>query len=223
MVTDDPGTPGDKHWEINIAGLLATAANQDLLQFPYFDINYGLGERIQLKLETGWVTIRDGVPDTRSGADTVLVGVKYRFVDEEQSGISISTYPQVQFHHFFSSSDPELTVPGNQYILPFEFSKSFGNWEVNPEIGYLYGSVVTSELFYGVVLAFEKAKPWEPLAEIHVNTNLDGTGSVTLLNLGFRYTFNPKMNLLFAAGHTVTHVDNSPTELDAYLGLQLEL
>jgi hypothetical protein len=78
-------------------------------------------------------------------------------------------------------------------------------------------------LFYGVVLAFEGVKPWEPLAEIHVNTSLDGTGSVTLLNLGLRYAFNPEMNLLAAVGHTVTHLDGASTELDTYLGLQLEL
>ena len=156
MVTDDPGTPGDKHWEINIAGLLDSNADQNLLQFPYFDINYGLGERLQLKIETGWVVLRGDGPQTKNGADTVLVGVKWRFLDEDHAGIAISTYPQIQFHHFFSSNDPELTEPGNQYILPVEFTKTFGNWEINPELGYLYGTVVSSDLFYGVVFAFEK-------------------------------------------------------------------
>ena len=220
MVTDDPGTPGDKHWEINIAGLLTATPDQQALLLPYFDINYGWGERLQLKVETGIVTVTN---PTRSGADTLLVGVKYRFLDEERCGVAVSTYPQFQFHHFFSSSDPELNSPGNQYILPFEFSKTFGLWEINPEVGYLYGTVVSSEIFYGVVLAYENIKPWEPLAEVHVNTNLDGTGSATLINLGFRYTFNPKMNLLVALGHTLTSTDGNPTELNAYLGLQLEL
>jgi hypothetical protein len=223
MVTDDPGTPGDKHWEINIAGILASTYDQTLIQFPYFDINYGLGERVQLKIETGWAILRDNVPSTRTGADTVLAGVKYRFLDEDQAGIAVSTYPQFQFHHFFSSHDPELTEPGNQYILPVELSKTFGNWEINPELGYLYGTVVASEFFYGVVLAFEKAKPWEPLAEIHVNTRLDGTGSVTLLNAGCRYAVNSNINLMAALGHTVTHTNDTATELDAYVGIQLEL
>ena len=223
MVTDDPGTPGNRRWEINIAGLLAATPDQNLLLFPYFDINYGLGERLQLKVETGWAVAREGGPSIHSGADTVLVGVKYRFLDEDRSGVAVSTYPQFQFHHFFSSNDPELAEPGDQYILPIEMSKTFGNWEVNPEVGYLYGTVVSNELFYGAVLAFENAKPWEPLAEIHVNTSLEGAGSATLLNLGFRYTFNPEMNLLFALGHTVSSFEGTPTELDTYVGLQLEL
>jgi hypothetical protein len=223
MVTDDPGTPGDQHWEINLAGLSTSSPGQVILLLPYFDINYGLGERTQLKVETGWVTVNQSSSTSKSGADTLLVGVKYRFLDQEKAGIAVSTYPQFQFHHFFSSNDPELTEPGNQYILPFEFSKTWGTWEMNPEFGYLYGTVVSSEVFYGVVFAYENLKPWEPLAEVHVNTNLDGTGSVTLLNLGFRYTFNPKMNLLAAAGHTVTSTNGAATQLDTYLGLQLEL
>jgi len=223
MVTDDPGTPGDQHWEINIAEMLTLANHQNLLQFPYFDINYGVGERLQLKVETGWITAKDNEPSIHMGADTLLAGVKYRFLDEDVAGISISTYPQFQFHHFFSSNDPELTLPGNQYILPFEFSKTFGNLEINPEIGYLYSTQVSSQLFYGVVFAFEKSKPWEPLAEIHINTDLDGTGSTILLNFGFRYTFNPEMNLLCALGRTLTQAYGTPTELDSYFGLQLEL
>jgi hypothetical protein len=33
MVTDDPGTPGDGHWEINIASLLADGGGDCSLRF----------------------------------------------------------------------------------------------------------------------------------------------------------------------------------------------
>ncbi|MDR3607191.1 MAG: hypothetical protein P4M08_07415 [Oligoflexia bacterium] len=223
MVTDDPGTVENGHWEINIASLTASNYNQNLIQFPYFDINYGLGSRLQLKVETGWVIRRDHVAPAQGGADTVLAGTKFRFLDEETAGVAVATYPQFQFHHFFSSKDPELTTPGNQLILPLEFCKNIGNWAINPEIGYLYSTAASDEFLYGVVFAFEKAKPWEPLFEVHANTLLDGTGTTTLLNFGFRYTISPLMNLLVAAGHTITHTEGSSTELDTYLGLQLEL
>jgi hypothetical protein len=223
MVTDDPGTPGDKHWEINLAGLLASTPNQAVLQAPYLDLNYGWGEHTQLKVETGWVNLHDSGADSRRGAGTVLVGVKYRFVDEEKDGVSVSTYPQIQFRHFFSSHDPEIAPPGNQYILPIELSKTLGTWEINPEVGYLYGTTVSSELFYGVVFAYEDAKPWEPLFEIHVNSRFDGSGNTTLVNLGLRYAFNPNLNLLLAAGHTVTHPNDESLEFDGYLGLQIDL
>jgi hypothetical protein len=223
MVTDDPGTPPNGHWEINIGALGALTSQQTLFQAPYFDINYGWGDRTQLKVETGWVILHDGTYGFKNGADTILIGVKERFLDEDKAGVAVSTYPQFQFHHFFSSKDPELTTPGNQILLPLELSKNLGNWAINPEVGYLWGSDVSSQIFYGIVLAFEKLSPWEPLAEIHLNTLLDGTGSTTLLNAGFRYTFNSKMNLLGALGRTVTQPQDQAQEWNTYLALQLEL
>jgi len=223
MVTDDPGTVADGHWEINIATLWASDATQAFIQFPYFDVNYGVGDRLQLKVETGWVTLSRGSEPARDGAGTLLVGAKYRFLDEDRAGIAVSMYPAVQFHPVFSSKDPDLNAAGNQYILPLEFLKAFGNWEVNPEIGYIYETAASDEFFYGFVLAYEKLKPWEPLFEVRTNTHLDGSGSQSLLNFGFRYTFNARVNLIGAAGHTVSHFDGVDTEFDGYLGLQLEL
>lgn len=223
MVADDPGTPGNGNWEINIASLDAWRPNHDLMQFPYFDINYGLGDHLQLKVETGWATHWESGNSMRNGMGAILTGVKFRFLDEEKSGMSISTYPQVQFRPNFSSKDSELAEPENEYLLPLEFSKTFGDWEINPEIGYLFAKTNLSQLVYGVVVAFEKAKPWEPLFEIHEATDLYGTGTQSLLNLGFRYACNPRLNLIGALGYTVTHFSGALAELDSYLGIQLEL
>jgi hypothetical protein len=223
MVTDDPGTPGDKHWEINIAELSYTAGGVSVVYAPYFDINYGWGDHVQLKVETGWVLERADAGGLKNGADTVLAGVKWRFLDEDESGVSMSTYPQFQFHHFFSSTDPQLTVPGNEYLLPLEWSKTIGNWEVNPELGYLYGTSFGGQMIYGTVLAYEGAKPWELLGEVHAESDFNGNGTSTLLNLGFRRTLNPHMNLIGAFGRTVTQNPEAPLSWLTYLGVQLEL
>ena len=219
MITDDPGTPGAGNWEINAAGIYSAGGGKHILQLPYFDINYGWGERVQLKVETGLgVAKTDSLPET--GVETLLMGVKYRFIDEETSGISISTYPQVQFHTFFISSNPLLTEPGNQLILPFEFSKTVGDFELNADLGYIYATEVSSGIFYGLLIALEKPKPWEPLLEIHFNTNTNGTGSAVLLNGGFRFAFTEKMNLLFAIGHTLEEPIGINPDLTTYLGIQ---
>lgn len=223
MVTDDPGTVPDRHWEINIASIGSMTPNQSLFQFPYFDANYGVGERLQLKVETGWVVSKQAGMTTQSGDGTLLVGTKFRFLDEEKFGIAVSTYPQFLFHPSFASKTDGLNVTGNQLILPLEFSKAFGDWEINPDLGYVYSNQVSDEIFYGAVLAYEKLKPFEPLFEIHATTLMDHMGTATLLNFGFRYTFNPMLNLIAALGHTITHYDDLPTEMDSYVGVQLEL
>ena len=54
MLTDDPGTPGDGHWEINIATLSEHSGDTSTYALPLLDINYGVGDRLQLKFEMPW-------------------------------------------------------------------------------------------------------------------------------------------------------------------------
>lgn len=49
--TDDPETPGNKHWEINLGLIGDRNPGAGTYQVPDFDINYGLGDRIQLNYE----------------------------------------------------------------------------------------------------------------------------------------------------------------------------
>jgi hypothetical protein len=88
--TDDPETPGNKHWEINFGwiGNRNPAAGQ--YQVPDVDINYGLGDRIQLKYELP-IAISETRVDTDDAGQTYsketviaglgqsLLGVKFRF------------------------------------------------------------------------------------------------------------------------------------------------
>ena len=49
--TDDPGTPGNRNWEINVASTQFWSKSAREFESPLLDINYGLGDRIQLKYE----------------------------------------------------------------------------------------------------------------------------------------------------------------------------
>ncbi len=49
--TDDPDTPGNQHWEINFGFVGDRNPTSGTYQVPDVDINYGLGDRIQLKYE----------------------------------------------------------------------------------------------------------------------------------------------------------------------------
>jgi hypothetical protein len=58
MITDDPGTPGPNKWEINLAVAWAHRPAETSLDLPAIDLNYGLGERIQLTLQTAPVLLK---------------------------------------------------------------------------------------------------------------------------------------------------------------------
>jgi hypothetical protein len=49
--TNDPGTPGNHHWEINLGYMPFLYINNSITHQPNVDINYGLGDRIQLTFE----------------------------------------------------------------------------------------------------------------------------------------------------------------------------
>ena len=43
LLTDDPGTPGNRNWEINFASMLVFIREQRYVQAPLLDVNCGLG------------------------------------------------------------------------------------------------------------------------------------------------------------------------------------
>jgi hypothetical protein len=234
MITDDPDTPGNKNWEINAADIAVMARTQVLNFVPYLDINYGLGDRIQLKIEGGYGLERDLGSRVQSGPGPILLGVKWRFWDQEKDGgLSISMYPQFSFHPTYASKDPDIAPAGNFWMLPIEFSKRFGPFAVNPEIGYMYftrpqmGDLdfcqAADAWFYGVVGAYEPQKDLEFLAELHGDTLVQGGADDLLFNIGARFPFDEKVLLIASAGHTIKTLPGVPPQYLAYLGFQFRL
>jgi hypothetical protein len=90
--TDDPETPGNRHWEINFGWIGDRNPAAGAYQVPDFDINYGLGDRIQLKYEIP-IAIEETRPASATPFETAvpgqvigglgesLLGVKWRFYE----------------------------------------------------------------------------------------------------------------------------------------------
>src|SRR5271170_4581966 len=90
--TDDPETPGNKHWEINFGWVGDRNQMAGAYQVPDFDFNYGLGDRIQLKYELP-IAIEETRPQPATattpavpgsvvgGLGQSLLGVKIRFYE----------------------------------------------------------------------------------------------------------------------------------------------
>jgi hypothetical protein len=94
--TDDPDTPGNKHWEINFGFIGDRNPEAGAYQVPDFDINYGLGDRLQLKYEipiaieeTRALPAAPGQPATPGqvigGIGESLLGIKWRFYEHHPS------------------------------------------------------------------------------------------------------------------------------------------
>src|SRR5271167_2969534 len=57
--TNDPGTPGPRNWEINLGYEPFLYSDQSITHTPDVDINYGVGNRIQLTYENAWLRVKD--------------------------------------------------------------------------------------------------------------------------------------------------------------------
>ena len=105
MVSDDTSTPGNGNWEINVVLDGDISKDSNAFELPLMDINYGIGDRFQLKYEVPYVVTRntkfdengERTTEQASGVSSSQVGLKYRFYDNDRSGLSLAVYPQVEF------------------------------------------------------------------------------------------------------------------------------
>jgi len=135
LLTDDPGTPGNRNWEINIATTHFRSPGEREIEAPLLDINYGLGDRIQLKYEVPYLFDSDEGAPYRTAVGNSLIGVKWRFFQEsDEKGWNISTYPQLELNNPFNSEALGLVDRGPRFLLP-----------VNGRVREFFGQVVGSE------------------------------------------------------------------------------
>jgi hypothetical protein len=103
MITDDPGTPGNGKWEINLAVAFEHRPNETSIDLPAIDLNYGVGDHVQLTLQTAPVVLARGGHSPIGGLGGTEAAVKWRFLDEETSGLDMSIFPRIIFNVVHSS------------------------------------------------------------------------------------------------------------------------
>ena len=221
LITDDPGTPGDGVWEINVAFTAEKGAEGEwLLEAPLLDINYGVGERIQLKLETPWVWVDEDGEPAKNGLGNTEVGVKWRFLDQEEHRVDMSVYPQVSFNNPTSSVDRGLVDEGTEVFLPVELERRFGRFAFNPEAGFVIREEDEEGWEYGLAVGYQLLDELELLGEIHGETDDGLERHEIVFNVGGRWEMTPGLDLLVAAGRGLRGAGSGEPEILGYVGLQ---
>ena len=222
MLTDDPGTPGDGNWEINVAGLSDHAGDTTRYQLPLLDLNYGVGNRIQLNFQMPWLLQQTRGQSDASGFGASLIGVKWRFFDAGDDGWQVSTYPHVESR--FPAARRTLSDPGVSYLLPLEFARKVGDYGLNFEAGrWLRPAPQTDSWIAGFAVGRELRKGLELIAELHDEHGAHSARHELALNFGARWAWSERYTLLAAAGsdlHNGLGAKDSPL---TYLGLQINL
>ena len=220
LLTDDPLTPGNGHWEINVAWTLSQKQKERLFAIPLMDLNYGLGERLQLKAEIPWLVLQDRRGGTQSGFGSANLGVKWRFLDKHRHGFALSTYPQLEIRTSASSARRGLIEPGAELRLPIEMTRELGPVTINGEVGYQLVQREKDELLYGLAVGREINKRLELLGEIHGTAKRNFADNEPIFNVGGRFKMSKHYTLLFSAGRSLRGAAiGQPTSV-AYVGCQ---
>jgi hypothetical protein len=179
--SDDPDTPGNKHWEINLGFIGERNPSAGSYETPDIDINFGLGNRIQLKYEAP-LSIRETRGDSSgvaAGPGNSLLGVKYRFYQrhskthrtddgEREIKFSLSVYPQFLLSNPTRSVARDIVEPGPQVLLPMEASATYGWLRMSGEAGYWFTTKdVPNSWVLGGVAGHEFRKDTEVYLEFY--------------------------------------------------------
>lgn len=217
FVTDDPEPPPPGGWEINVPFVLEHTPGKTEMETPLFDLNYGL-PNIQLKLEIPIELIRDDSSGTVAGIGDLLLGVKWRFFNNEKSQLQLGIYPQ-----FLAPTGDDARELGEgriAFVLPLLGQKSWDKWTVYGNVGYWWrGAHETRNYLYaGAVLEREINQQLELGVELFANSPKERGGSSELaFNIGGTWKLNKQLNLLFSGGRDIV----GGTHAMAYIGLQI--
>ena len=219
MITDDPGTPGNGKWEDNLAIIFAHRPNETSIALPEIDLNYGVGEHIQLTLQTAPVLLKRSGHGLIGGLGETEAAVKWRFLDEATSGFDMSIFPRVIFNTTQSSVRRGLAEDGTRFQIPFQAAKAFGRLHVDIEAGPRASTVGRSEWLDGIVCGFDLTKSTMLMAELHDESRMNFSRDVLTLNFGLRHEFTQTYILIVSMGHELRSPDQS-TALIGYFGMQ---
>ena len=220
LLTDDTDTPGNGKLEINLASALDKRGSDWELETPMLDINYGWGERVQLKYEVPGIC-QDKAGRVRYGLGNSKVGVKWRFLDEKYHNFDMSIYPQYEFNNPGSSSDDlGLVDHGSDYLLPLQLARPIGPAWVYGEIGHVWREKRSDQWFYGLAVEYPREARFKWMAELHGEADKRFREEELLLNVGAKWEFHPNTALIFSAGRGLRGTPGEKVDLISYIGLQ---
>jgi hypothetical protein len=223
FLTNDPGTPGPTDWEINVGSMQAVSRGSASYQVPQIDLNFGLGDTIQLTYEIPFVVEAGNGRPVQSGWGNGFPGIKWRFLDQGKDGWQMSVFPQVETGVSRAAQDREIGGEGPRYLLPVEVTKKIGPIDVDFEAGYYLAGHDPRERTLGLVAGRSVNDHLEVDAEIYDDRVYEAGPHSTTLDLGGRYKLAPGIIALFMAGRSLDGFSNDRPEFIGYIGVQILL
>lgn len=213
-----PRHPGHGKWENNFAIAFAHRSGETAYEVPVIDLNYGVGDHIQLTIQTAPVISKRSQHGVIAGIGEIEAAIKWRFIDQATSGFDMSIFPRVIFNITHSSVRRGLAEDGTRFQIPFQAAISFGQLHLDAEVGPKASSVGPSEWLSGIVIGADLTHQTMLMAELHDESRMDFSRDVLTINVGLRHEFTEHYILIVSMGDELRSPDQ--TALISYFGMQ---
>ena len=223
LLTNDPGTPGNGNWEINLGVMPVLRHDQNAYQVPQIDLNFGLGDRIQLTYEVPYVLQTSPGQVRQTGWSNGFPGVKWRFFQDDKHGWQISTFPQFEVAGPSRSVKNGIAEGATRFLLPIEVTKAFPKIDLDFEAGYYFAWDSHPERILGFAAGHQFTPKLEIVGEVYNDRAMGALPHDTTFDAGGRYRLGKGFILLIMAGRSFSSNTSGQPNFLGYVGLQILL
>jgi hypothetical protein len=224
LITDDSETPGRGGWEINLSHNIESTRDEFLMESPLVDINYGWLDNDQWKLEFPVLSVDPEGEEGQWGVGDLLLGWKYRFIEEDDAGFMASVYPQA----LAPTGNERLGLSDGffELLLPLQVGKHFHDDKlfVYGEVGYnvVFDSAGVNEWIYGIAAEWQATEGLVLALEVG-GVTFEGAGEPdhTFFNGGLKYQLSERFTFITSAGRSFRDRSAGAPELLTFVGVQI--
>jgi hypothetical protein len=221
--TDDPEPVEYQHWEVDGFSQATHIRGDTSGTLPGLEVNYGAAPNLQLHLVAPFAFDKPSGGSWQSGYGDTELGVKYRFVEEDEEGWwpMIGVFPMLEAPT--GDAHRGLGAGHAREFLPLWLQKSFGEWQTYGGGGYWInpGAGNKNYWFAGWQLQRKITEQLTLGGEIfHQTADTVGARDSTGFNLGGFFDFTENHHLLFSFGRGVQHATDT-NEFSYYIAYQL--
>ncbi len=215
--TDDPEPVDYQHGEFYVATQYEKNKDVTFGTAPHLEFNYGIAPNFMLHLITPYAFNKPEGQSTERGYGDTEIGVKYRFLNEEDSHFMAGTFPLVELPT--GNSDKGLGSGHTMYFIPLWLQKSWGPWQSYGGGGFWRnpGAGNKDYWFFGWQVQREMSQMLTIGAELFRQTRTTDNGTAQNgFTLGAIVNITDDHHLLFSAGRSF----NGDNRFSAYVAYQ---
>jgi hypothetical protein len=221
FVTDDPEPAEYGRWEVNYALTGTLVQDGGSASLPLIDANYGLLPDLQFHIQPQSDYVRSET-GAHFGLGDTEIGVKYRFIEENEHGLTpmVSVYPLFEI----PTGDQKLGLGDGvvRTFLPIWVQKTFGKWTTYGGGGIWLnpGPTGKNAWFLGGVALYQVTDDLQLGGEAFLQTaEAPGEKNSPGFNLGGSYALTQDYHLLFSVGQGLAN-QSTTNRFSIYLALQ---